>query len=312
VAESRHAQELDPLSPMANTTLGWAFYFGRQYDQAIEQFKKTLEIDPHFWLAHDYLAKAYFQKGMYEEASAEFQMAKTLAPSTLEIVADLGYTHAVSGRKREAQMYLEELKELSKRRYVAPFLFAFLYSGLGEKERAFEWLEKAYEARSDKLTYLEGEPMFDGLRLDPRVIDLLRRIGVADKAAERDRSIHSVAVLPFVNEGGDPKTEFLSDGIADQIINSLSQVRRRDLEVRPFASVSRYKGRKPDLPAAGRELNVQVIITGRVRQQGDDLRIGVALVDVLDAREVNQHWVGDYPGRAGAALHRPPIFFPAS
>jgi TolB-like protein/Flp pilus assembly protein TadD len=182
LAESRLAQELDPLSLIDRATVGWAFYFGGQYDQAIEQCEKTLEIDPHFWLAHDYLARAYFQKGMYKEASAEFQKAKSFSPGSPVLIAELGYTDAVSGKKQDAQMALEELMQLSKRRHVPSFWFAFLYSGLVEKDRAFEWLQKAYEERSAVFAYLEVEPMFDGFRSDPRVMDFLRRIGLADKA----------------------------------------------------------------------------------------------------------------------------------
>jgi serine/threonine protein kinase/tetratricopeptide (TPR) repeat protein len=299
-AESGRAQELDPVSPMAGATVGWALYFARRYDQAIDQFKKTLEADPQFWVAHDYLARVYFQKGMYGEAIEEFQKAKTLSPGTPVIVAELGYTHAVSGKKREAQMALDELKELSRRgRYVPMFVFALLYSGLGDKDRAFEWLEKAYEERSPVFEYLEVEPFYDGLRSDPRVLELLRRLGLADKSAERDSGNHSVAVLPFENLGGDPKTEFLSDGVADQIINSLSQVRRKDLKVRPFTSVSRYRKQKPDVPTMARELNVQMIVTGTLRQQGDDLSISVALVD---APQDSHLWGQRYQGKLGGIL----------
>src|SRR5262249_13748730 len=109
----------------------------------------------------------------------------------------------------------------------------------------------------------------------------------------------SVAVLPFQNVSGDPKTEYLSDGVADQIINSLSQVRRQNLKVRPFTSVARYKGKELDVPAFSRELNVQMIVTGTLRQQGDDLAISVAVVDV---REDSQLWGHTYRGKRGEIL----------
>src|SRR5437868_4238989 len=175
---------------MASATVGWALYFARRYDQAIEQFKKTFEIDPNFWVAHRHLAQTYFQKGLFEQARAEFQSAKTLAPFSPILIAEIGYTNAVLGKKHEARMALDELKELSRRgRYVPMYVFALLYSGLGDKDRAFEWLEKAYQERSPVFEYLEVEPFYDGLRSDPRVIDLLRRRGLADKRAKGDAAL---------------------------------------------------------------------------------------------------------------------------
>jgi TolB-like protein/Tfp pilus assembly protein PilF len=120
-----------------------------------------------------------------------------------------------------------------------------------------------------------------------------------DKAADVNQGIRSVAVLPFENLGGDPNTEFLSDGLADQIINSLSQVGRRDLKVRPFTSVSRYRSQRPDVPTMGRALNVQMIVTGTLRQQGDDLLISVALVN---APEDSHLWGQRYQGKLGGIL----------
>ncbi|MBX9581057.1 MAG: protein kinase [Gemmataceae bacterium] len=113
------------------------------------------------------------------------------------------------------------------------------------------------------------------------------------------KAVAALAVLPFENVGGDPKTEYLSDGVADQIINSLSQLRRHDLLVRPFTSVARYKGKELDVPTFGRELNVQLIVTGKLHQQGDDLSIRVALVD---AGEHNQLWGHSYQGKLAGIL----------
>jgi serine/threonine protein kinase/tetratricopeptide (TPR) repeat protein len=119
------------------------------------------------------------------------------------------------------------------------------------------------------------------------------------KPSEDAKAVQALAVLPFKNVGGDPKIEFISDGVADQIINSLSQVRRHDLKVRPFTSVSRYKGKEPDVPTFGRELKVQMIVTGTLLEQGDDLTVRVALVDVLDD---NQIWGNAYRGKRDSIL----------
>jgi serine/threonine protein kinase/tetratricopeptide (TPR) repeat protein len=175
-AESRRAQELDPLSLVASSTVGWAYYFARDYDQAIVHLNKTMVIDPKFWLAHDYLGRAYFQKGMYEEALAAFQKANTLAPDTPIVLAELAFTYVACKKMREAQTALHQLTELSKRRYVPAFVFAVAYSGLGEKERAIDWLKRAYEERSDVFAYEGNEPTFDGLRSDPRVMQMLKTV----------------------------------------------------------------------------------------------------------------------------------------
>jgi len=119
------------------------------------------------------------------------------------------------------------------------------------------------------------------------------------KPAEEARAIEALAVLPFVNVGGDPKAEYLSDGLAEHIINSLSRVGREGLKVRPFTSVSRFKGKEPDIPTFGRELNVQMIVTGKLHQEGDDLSISVAVVDV---REDNQLWGNRYQGKLSGIL----------
>jgi serine/threonine protein kinase len=119
------------------------------------------------------------------------------------------------------------------------------------------------------------------------------------RPAAEAKDVEALAVLPFENVSGDQKTEFLSDGVAEQIINSLSQLRRRDLRVRPSTSVSRYKGKTPDVPTFGRELDVQMIVTGTLQQQGEELSIRVALVDV---RENNHLWGNSYRGKLGGIL----------
>lgn len=112
-------------------------------------------------------------------------------------------------------------------------------------------------------------------------------------------AVEAVAVLPFENVGGDPKIEYLSDGLADHLIISLSQLRRRDLKVRPFTSVLRYKRQPADMPTIGRELNVQVVATGTLHQQGDDIWVSVALVNAL---EDDHLWGKRYQGKVSGIL----------
>ena len=149
----------------------------RQYDKAIEQFRKTLELDPNYPQARYWLGLAYMQKGMYEEAISEHKKAIAL-DNTSRRVAQLGYAYAVAGKRDEAQKILDELKELSKQPqgYVSPFDFALIYMGLGDKDQTFIWLEKTYEERADILQHIKVSPRYDSLRSDPRFDALLRRM----------------------------------------------------------------------------------------------------------------------------------------
>ncbi len=176
IAEKKRAVELDPLSLVMNRSAGWTFYFARHYDEAIEQYQKTLELDPNFTLAHLWLGEAYKQKGMHEQAIAELQRAMVLSGEDHAKLAALGHAYAFSGRRAEATKILEKLEEMSKRSYVPPYDFAVIFAGLGDKDKAVEWLQKAYEDRSAYLVYLNVEPVWDSLRSDPRFTDLLQRM----------------------------------------------------------------------------------------------------------------------------------------
>jgi TolB-like protein/DNA-binding winged helix-turn-helix (wHTH) protein/Tfp pilus assembly protein PilF len=179
-AEKNRALELEPLSLVINFEVALAFYFSRNYDQAIDQFQKTLELDANFPPPHTYLPAAYEQKGMFEEAIAGFQRAITVTKGADKILAmaSLAHVYAVSGRKTEARKMLAELQRLSEHSYVPAHDVALVYAGLGEKGKAFAWLDKAYEEHSFNLSHLKVEPRFDSLRSDPHFADLLRRIGL--------------------------------------------------------------------------------------------------------------------------------------
>jgi TolB-like protein/DNA-binding winged helix-turn-helix (wHTH) protein/Tfp pilus assembly protein PilF len=174
----KRAHELDPLGMDLNWDIATLLTFSRHYDQAIEQLQKTVEMDATYAPAHDGLAATYLVKGMYEEAIAEHKKAIALDGSSRR-VADLGYAYAVAGKRSEALKVLDELKEQAKQRYVSPYEFAIIYMGLGEKDQAFEWLNKTYEENTYKLSFLRVNPQFDSLRADPRFADLLRRMKLA-------------------------------------------------------------------------------------------------------------------------------------
>jgi DNA-binding winged helix-turn-helix (wHTH) protein/TolB-like protein len=176
IAEARRAQELEPLSFISNSHIGWILYFAGRYDEAIEHCKRLLDVDPNFFPARRYLGLVYEQKGMYKEAIAEFQQAAKLSGSPL-MMSLLGHAYAVSGNRAEAQRILVELGQ-QKQRYVSPYTVATIYAGLGEKDQAFKWLEKAFEERDIWLMNLKVDPLFKSIRSEARFTSLLQRIGL--------------------------------------------------------------------------------------------------------------------------------------
>jgi len=173
----KQALELDPLSLIINTSLGRVYYCARDYDRAIEQLRKTLEMEPNFAEARFHLGLAFEGKGKYDEAVAELDRSVGLFQDRT-MIAWIGRVYAVAGKRAEAIKVLDEVKEMSKRQYVPPYLIAIIHAGLGDKERALEWLDRVYEERSYYVIWLNVDPIFDPLREDPRFQDLLRRVGI--------------------------------------------------------------------------------------------------------------------------------------
>jgi serine/threonine protein kinase/tetratricopeptide (TPR) repeat protein len=178
IREAKRAQELDPLANDINTTTGWIFYFARNYDEAIKQYRSVIETDPNYFRSHRLLGTSLLKKGQPEEGIAEIQKAVALSGDSVEEKAYLGYAYAAIGRRNEAQKVINELTEQSHRKYISPYLLALVYTGLGDKDQAFEWLEKAYSDRAVNLIWLNVEPIFDNLRSDPRFANLVRRVGL--------------------------------------------------------------------------------------------------------------------------------------
>src|SRR5262249_12447568 len=158
LAASRRALELGQfdLVPL-NAHLGWHYDYSREYDRAVEQLIKTKELDPNFVTSYLYLGFAYEQKGMNESAIAEFSQAVASSSDGRRPVmeAALGHAYAVAGKRAEAQRTLDGLKEASQRRFVSPYGIALIYVGLGDKEQAFAWLNRAYDERDNWLNYLK-------------------------------------------------------------------------------------------------------------------------------------------------------------
>ncbi len=174
MAEIRRARELDPLSPSISYVMAFLLFFHRQYDEALEQCRKTQDIDPKFFLAHFIRGYALVEKKMYEDAIASFRLAIDQAGG--RGLRYLGHAYAVSGRRKEALAVIEQLQDQKKKMYISPFDFALIYAGLGDKDRAIEWLAKGYAERTPWLSYLKLDPRFDPLRSDARFKALLAKM----------------------------------------------------------------------------------------------------------------------------------------
>ncbi|MGE3492978.1 MAG: tetratricopeptide repeat protein [Vicinamibacterales bacterium] len=172
------AQALDPLSRIIATIAGYPAYYSRQYEAAARQFRHVLQIDPDFSMAHFRLGLALTQLGQYDEALLELQTSKRLS-NDRDVIAALGRLYALMGRRAEAKAALEELHARSRTTFVAAYAVALIHTALGDRDRAFEWLEKAVAERSYWAIYLNVDPALDDLRADPRFDALRARVGLA-------------------------------------------------------------------------------------------------------------------------------------
>jgi len=175
IAAEKKALELDPLSTFLNTDLAFFLNWARRYDDAITQIRKTLELDSNNGFAHSVLGWCLIWKGSKADARAEFQKATTLDDLPW-YVGSLGYACAVSGDHAKAEQVLHQLEELAKQRYVSPANRASVYLGLGENEKALDWLEKAYEDRDPIFWWINGDQLYDSVRHAPRFEALVQKV----------------------------------------------------------------------------------------------------------------------------------------
>src|SRR6202790_1430687 len=170
------ARGLDPLSISINFSLGWRLYMARQYNRAIEQLHNALEMDPSYELPHLVVGQAYEQEGEYALAIPELRKAVDLSHGAPLMVSALAHAYAKAGNKAEAEKLLAVLTLQSKTQYVSPYYFAIVYVGLGENEKAMDWLDKAFADRSNGLVFMKVEPELDNLRSNPRFTALQQRL----------------------------------------------------------------------------------------------------------------------------------------
>jgi serine/threonine protein kinase/tetratricopeptide (TPR) repeat protein len=190
LAEIDRAREADPLSPLISSNVGKILHLARRYGEAIEEHRKALALDPNFWVGHNNLGLTLALTGAYDQAIAEFQRAIDLGDSP-EAKANRAYAYAMSGRSHEAKKILDELQARIPQVYSSPFDLAVAYTGLGDRDRAFSWLERAYQERVRPMPSLKINPLFDPLHSDLRFAALVERMRLFDTGHDR-----SLAVIP--------------------------------------------------------------------------------------------------------------------
>jgi TolB-like protein/DNA-binding winged helix-turn-helix (wHTH) protein len=178
LALAERARRLDPVSAEAQMNVGVILYFARRYDDAVVAIKETLDLDPDFGPAYVTLGRIYVAKGMPDRAVAELERARGLMGRRPDVLTPYAYALARAGRQHEARTMLDGLRELSNPRPPAPIRVALVHIALGETDRAFEWLEKAIEARDWQMALLNVEPAFDPLRSDQGFAALVERVGL--------------------------------------------------------------------------------------------------------------------------------------
>jgi tetratricopeptide (TPR) repeat protein len=179
VKEMRRAQELDPLSPTTNGALAGALIYARQFDEVIKYSQRALDLEPTSLASLVNLGIAYEYKGLYEQAIAAYQKGLEAQSDSWEPLAGLGHAYALTGRRAEAEKMLQKLQEISKQDKEVFYNLAIVYGALDDKDKAFEWLEKAADARVWSVRNLRYDPDLDVLRSDPRYFDILERHNMA-------------------------------------------------------------------------------------------------------------------------------------
>ncbi|MBI1762569.1 MAG: winged helix-turn-helix domain-containing protein [Acidobacteria bacterium] len=178
VAVLRRVQQLDPLSPTAGSFIASTYMMARRFDEAVSAAQQALDLDPNNPFSREMLGLAYGTKGNYAAAIAELEKVKPLMPIS-QVVGALGWEYALAGRRAEALQMLRELQQMAQQQYVSPFDVAMVYVGLGDKDQAFAYLEKAREDQCEWMGWLQSFAPLDPLRGDPRFAELVKRIGLA-------------------------------------------------------------------------------------------------------------------------------------
>jgi DNA-binding winged helix-turn-helix (wHTH) protein/TolB-like protein/Tfp pilus assembly protein PilF len=176
--EVEKARELDPLSLITNTLQGQFLRFAGHDDEAERSFEKALELDSNFWVAHINLANVLIEKKMYAQALTHLAKAREQSGGNTQTLSITAYALALAGERERARGLLEDLRRMSGERYVPPYNLGMVHHGLGEREEALDWLEKAFDGRDVLLTFVAVDPKWDAFRSDQRFVSLLQRMNL--------------------------------------------------------------------------------------------------------------------------------------
>lgn len=285
--EAHIARDLDPLAIIARFCVAWCSYHARRYDQALTLCRDALATEPNNFLMLYCASFVYGRLGQHEESIEHAKRLVEAMGKASHTLGTLGAAYARAGRTEEAYAVLKDMQDIVTQRYISPFHTSLVYAALGDANKTFELLDRAYEIRDAKLCWVAVEPELDSIRGLTRYNEILHRLNhrlaaLPSMPVELVSGQESIAVLPFKVFGlpaentGD---EYLGVGLADALITRLSNVRR--LIVRPTSSVLRYRA-AVDPVVAGRELNVDYVVDGSLRRSGTRLRVTAQLLSTSE------------------------------
>jgi TolB-like protein/Tfp pilus assembly protein PilF len=276
IAEMKRALELDPLSLIINADLATTYTLARRHDEAIEQFRKTLEMDSGFYYARWRLAVALECKGSFPEALAEFEAARRISDDPW-IIALQAHAYGASGNKAEARRLVDELKRVAQTRYVSRSSFTVAYLAVDEKTAAIESLEQSLaEGAGADLQYLKVFQHFDPLRGDPRFDALVAKVFPTARGSTPSTA-KSLAVLPFLDLSERKDQEYFCDGVTEEILGALAKI--DGLQVVARTSSFAFKGKNADIREIADKLGVQNILEGSLRREGNRVRLTAQLIN---------------------------------
>jgi tetratricopeptide (TPR) repeat protein/serine/threonine protein kinase len=298
LSQVRQALEVAPLTPVAHQALSWTYYHARRYEESIATSRTLVTNEPDYGLGFVFFSVSLSQTKRFDEAIAAGLRSVELMGRTPYSLSWLASAYASAGRRDEAHALLDEIHQMSAKRYVSPYLLAMVFCKLEDFGRAMVELERALEIRDARLVWLGVDAQFDRLRDHPRFDELLRQTNnpLAARLAPTIDPLpdqRAVAVLPLrvlsAETTADTGKDYLSVGLADALITRLSHVHR--FVVRPTSSVMRYQSGETDPLKAGREMGVDFIVSGTVRIVGERIRVTMQLSSVADGET---RWTGRF------------------